>query len=191
MDTPEINYSNRAEYNVLTTNISLNELNLKRIKAGKWPSVKVFGNLQSSLFREDLFDNDEAGWITSSGVGVGVNVPIYDGGARSAQAQRSRIEIDKIKLQKTQFENAVNMQVYNAWLSYQSAKDEVTYTKNTLEITENIYNKSNIKFQEGVGSSIEVSQAETELYNAQGAYINAMYQYISSKADLDIALGKL
>jgi outer membrane protein TolC len=190
-DAPLVNYNDRAEYEVLNTNISLNELNLKRIKAGYYPTLRAFGNVQTSLQRSDLFDDTEAGWINSSGVGLAINIPIYDGGARSAQSQRSEIDINKIKLQKSQFENAVNMQVSNAWLSYKSAKKEVEFTKSTLTLTENIYQKSNIKFQEGVGSSVELSQAETELYAAQGNYINAIYQLINTKADLEIALGKL
>jgi outer membrane protein TolC len=63
--------------------------------------------------------------------------------------------------------------------------------RKSLQMNESIFERVNIKFNEGVGSSIEVSQAETSLYQAQADYINAMYDVVIAKAELDIALGDI
>ena len=63
--------------------------------------------------------------------------------------------------------------------------------KRALDISKSIYDKTLIKFREGVGSSLEVTQAESALYQAQGVYINAMYDLLSAKIDLDNATGKI
>jgi outer membrane protein TolC len=58
-------------------------------------------------------------------------------------------------------------------------------------MTQSIYDRTQIKFNEGVGSSVEITQAEGALYQAQSEYISALYDVLQSKVDLDIALGDL
>ena len=60
-----------------------------------------------------------------------------------------------------------------------------------MEVTQDIYDTTLIKFGEGVGSSLEVTQAESDLHQAQSAYINSLYDLLITKIDLDIALGEL
>ena len=191
VDKPSINYNDRAEYDVLNTNIQLNELNVKRIKAGRYPSARAFANLQSSLQRENLFDSNETGWLTSAFVGLGINLPIYDGGTISAQSERAKVNLENLKIEREDFENSIQLVAENAWLQYQSAKMEVETNKKSLEISQRIFNKSNIKFQEGIGSSIELQQAESDLYIYQNNYINAIYGQVKAAVDLLEALGKL
>ncbi|HPQ20212.1 MAG TPA: TolC family protein [Saprospiraceae bacterium] len=191
VDKPSINYNDRAEYDVLNTNIQLNELNVKRIKAGRYPSARAFANLQSSLQRENLFDSNETGWLTSAFVGLGINLPIYDGGTISAQSERAKVNLENLKIEREDFENSIQLVAENAWLQYQSAKMEVETNKKSLEISQRIFNKSNIKFQEGIGSSIELQQAESDLYIYQNNYINAIYGQVKAAVDLLEALGRL
>ena len=92
---------------------------------------------------------------------------------------------------KGEFERSVKLQVKTAYSNFKVAKKTLETRKRTLNITEGIYDKTLIKFKEGVGSSIEVTQAETQLFDAQALYVNALYDLLTSKTDLDIALGKL
>ena len=101
------------------------------------------------------------------------------------------MNIEKADLQLQEFKHSMNLQVQNARLAMINAKKSVENTSKALAIIEEIYRKAQIKFSEGVGSSVEVTQAEASLYNAQGAYISALYDLITAKTDLDIALGEL
>lgn len=83
------------------------------------------------------------------------------------------------------------LEASNAQNSLISRKKSLENRKNILELTEEIYRKTNVKFKEGVGSSVEVSQAESALYEAQANYIRAMYDVILAKTDLDVALGNI
>ena len=186
-----IDYSRRAEYDVLNTSRKLNELDLDRNKKGYLPSVRLFANASQSLQRTNLFDGNEAGLIPSVVAGMGIDIPIYDGGEKSARIQKARINIDRVDLQIDEFKRSMNMQVLNARQSLQNARKSVENTRKALTINERIYEKTQIKFREGVGSSVELTQAEASLYAAQGSYINALYDLITAKTDLDIALGTL
>ncbi len=186
-----VDYSLRAEYGLLNTSRELNELDLQRNKKGYLPSLRVFANASQSLQRRNLFDGNESGLIPTVVAGMGINVPIYDGGEKSARIQKARINIDKVDIQIDEFKRSMNMQVYNARQSLLNARKSVGNTRTALEINERIYEKTQIKFREGVGSSVELTQAEASLYAAQGSYIIALYDLVTAKTDLDIALGTL
>lgn len=191
VDTYTIDPSLRSEYKLLETAQSLNELNLKRNKAGYYPSVVGFANFQESLQRSNLFDNDQTGFLPTGVLGFSINVPIYDGGTKKAKIQKVKINMEKVELQKEEFRKGMLLQVRNAEAAYANAKRMLSNRKKALDMTQSIFDRTKIKFREGVGSSIEVTQAESSLYQAQTRYINALYDLLQAKVDLDIALGKI
>jgi len=101
------------------------------------------------------------------------------------------LEIEKTELRKREFERGMELQIRQAKTQVYNAKTSVNNAKKTLDILQNIYNKTLIKYKEGVGSSLEVSQAESALYQAQSFYINALYNLVSADTELKIASGKL
>lgn len=189
LDMP-VDVSRRAEFDVIDLGQQLNELDYKRIKAGYLPTANAFINIQESLQRNNLFNNDEAGWLPTAVVGVSIKAPIYDGGMKSAQMENVRLRIQKTDLQKQDLSRVIQLQARNAQLSIINARNMVFNTNKNLELAQKIFDKSRIKFKEGVGSSIEVTQAEADLYQAQGNYINALYDLLSAKTDYNLALAK-
>jgi outer membrane protein TolC len=185
----EINYDNRAEFAVLNTGRALNELDVERNKKAYLPSIRLFANLQGSLLRRNLFDGEESGILPTGLAGIGISLPLYDGGDKSARIQKAKISIEKTDIQIASFKNAVQLQVNNARISLINAQKSLVNTQKALAINENIYDKTQIKFREGVGSSVEITQAENSLYQAQGAYINALYDLLSAQTEWYIALG--
>lgn len=187
----DIQYSNRAEYAVIEQGEVLNEINLRGNKAGYLPSATAFLSHRQTLYRANLFNNDEAGWIPTTTAGLGINVPIYDGGERKAKIQQIKLDMEKTALEKAEFERAMTLQVRNAQLSLITARKTLDQRKRALDMTQSIYERTQIKFREGVGSSVEVTQAEGQLFEAQGAYITALFELLNAKVDLDIAKGTL
>ena len=59
-----------------------------------------------------------------------------------------------------------------------------------MELAEKIYETTQLKYREGVGSSVEINQAEQSLFDSQSNYIRSRYDLLVSKMDLDRALGK-
>lgn len=181
----------RPEMQVISKGLELNNIDLSRIKAGYLPTVRAFVNGQASLFRRNLFSNQETGFIPQSAVGLAINVPIYDGGDKSAKIQRTRLNIEKANLEKETFEKATLMEIRNSSSALANAREVVTARQNALKISQGIYDKTLIKFREGVGSSVEVIQAEASLYQAQSVYINAVYDLLTAYTDFQKAIGKI
>jgi len=178
------------DYQQIEFGIRLQELEEKRLNKSKLPTLSAFASLGENLQRMNLFDSDEAGWLPSVSAGLRLSVPIYDGNRRKALIEKNQLTVEKAQVQQQQYVDAKQMEVANAKLQYANAKKTVDNTEKVLEITNSIYNKTLIKYKEGVGSSIEVNQAESEVFAAQANYINAIYSLVNAKTDLDIALGK-
>lgn len=186
-----VNYNNRAEYAQIEMGSDLNKLNIERLKKGYLPNIMARANFNESLQRDNLFDGDAIGFIPQASVSLGINVPIYDGNQKKGQIQQAKIEQERLDIQKSEFERGVSLQVKTAQLQYLNAKKTLENRERALEIVQSIYDKTQIKFKEGVGSSIEVSQAESQLFAAQANRINALYDLLITKTNLDIALGNI
>ena len=191
MDDQSIDFNQRPEYSSILLGQELNQLNYKRIKAGYLPSARAFVNVQGSLQRNNLFDNNETGWLPTSAAGLAIDFPIFDGRLKKSQLEQVKLDIEQADIQKQDFEMVVQLQVLNAQLGMENAKNTLAQRKRNLELNQKIYDKTLIKFKEGVGSSIEVTQSEASLYSAQASYTNALYELVNARMDLDIALGKI
>lgn len=191
LDDTTIDFNNKAQYAEIEMGQQLNELNIERLERGFLPSLMARAGASESLQRNKLFDSNENGWIPTLFAGLSLNIPITDGRKKKSLIQQAEIEAERISLQKAEFERGITMQVQTSKLQYASAKETYLNAKKILELNEDIFETTQIKFSEGVGSSLEVTQAESDLFAAQSAYINALYQLLITKTDLDIALGNL
>jgi outer membrane protein TolC len=187
----KIDFGLRPEYVTINLAEELTKINIRRYRVGYFPTLYAFGSHQQNLQRNNLFDNDENPWFGVTVVGLSLNVPIFDGLDKRAKIQRARILLDKTQLQKQDFERAVTLEVRNARTAFLNARQSVETTKNSLDLAQKIYDTTQAKFRGGVGSSMEVAQAEREFYAAQANYTNALYDLLVAKTDLDKALGRI
>lgn len=185
----EIDFNNRPEYETILIGQELNEVNIKSMQSGYLPSLYGVASYQSVLQRNDLFDNNGPGFFPTTVIGLSLNVPIWDGNTRNSQIQQAKVDRDKSLIEKTEFERAVTLEVLNARLQFENAKSSVNNAKRSESLSNSIYEVAQIKFKEGVGSSLELSQAESDLFQAQSNYINALYELVEAKSALEFALG--
>lgn len=186
-----IDYNKRPEYSSILLGQQLNEINFKATRMTRYPSLVGFGNYQYQIQRTNLFESDEPGFFPVSIVGLSMNVPIYSGGATAIKEQKIKLDIEKTEIQKQQFEKSVELQIMNAYQQYLNAKEAMYAAKRQQVLAEEIYDITQIKYKEGVGSSLETSQAEREVYAAQQQYMQSLFDLVSSKISLDIATGDI
>jgi outer membrane protein TolC len=184
------NFDTRLEAQILKQSEYLNELNVKRYKMGYAPSVSAFFTNQYQIQRNNLFDKDEAGFFPITIVGASVNVPIFDGFNKDSKIKMAEIDRKKINLQLKQFELASTLELENARVAYKNAKERLSNQQKNLGLAERILNTTKVKYKEGIGSSMEITTAEQELYRTQANYMNAVYDVAVAIADLERILGK-
>jgi outer membrane protein TolC len=102
----------------------------------------------------------------------------------------AEIDRKKINLQLKQFELASTLELENARVAYKNAKERLNNQQKNLALAERILNTTKVKYKEGIGSSMEITTAEQELYRTQANYMNALYDVAVAIADLERILGK-
>ncbi len=187
----QMQIESRPEYPVIMQGIKLAELNIKRYKSTYLPSLHGFASYQQSLQRNRLFDSKDNAWFPTSNLGINFSWPLFTGFDRKAKVQRATIVYDKSKMQFAEFEMAVKLEFENAKTAYLNALLSLDARKKSLQLAEKIYETSRIKFKEGVGSSLETTSAERDLYQSQANLMEAQINLIQTKIDLDKSLGKL
>ncbi|MFM1898978.1 MAG: hypothetical protein RL577_1218 [Bacteroidota bacterium] len=190
------NPNTRLEYQLLNQSILLNEMDKKRYQMGYIPQIVGFYQHQETtqrpefnFFQSNLTPNNN--WVPSNAIGLSMRLTVFDGLKTPAKLREIDHKIEKGQNDLNQFENAAWLQYQNAKRSYELNLTQAEIQKESLDLAQDIYNKSLLKFKEGVGSSLEVTQAETELKTAQNNYLNAIYDLVLSKVDLKTAYGSL
>lgn len=178
-----------ADYKIAYNLTEQRELEMKLEKSKALPSISAFANYGTSAFRDEFnFFDSEQPWFQSSLVGVSMNVPIFSSGMRNAKTQRARIALDQAETQLKETIQNVNLQVNTAKSNYQFAIEKFENAKKNKALAERIETKNQIKFTEGLSTSFDLRQAQTQLYSAQQQYFQSMLDVINSKAEIETVL---
>ncbi len=161
-----------------------------RLEKSKFlPRLSAFVNYGTAANSDDFsFFNGDQKWYQSSVLGVSLNIPIFSSGMRSAANQRTRIALDQAKTDLEKTEQQIKLDVTTARSNYQFAIENYENSKKNLALAERIEDKNQIKFTEGLSTSFDLRQAQTQLYSAQQQYFQSMLTLINEKANLETVL---
>lgn len=183
----DIPYNNRPEMRLLEKTLELQDLNVELQKSAYLPSVyaSLAGQYQ---FQGNSFS--DGFWAPTVVLGLSATVPIYDFGGRSARVEKARLAKQKVMNQRNDINRSIQLEVVNARATFKTAADRLALSKDNLALAQRIYDTTQIKYREGVGSSIEIVQAEQALYEAQANYLSVLYDALLAKENLLLALGR-
>ncbi|MFL1011046.1 TolC family protein [Flavisericum labens] len=185
----EESVENTIDYRIAENDQRSKELLLKFEKSKALPTLTSFINGGYSAFGNEFnFNSKDQEWFGSSLLGVSLNIPIFSSLGRSAATQRARINLEKAQDDLKETEQKIQLQIASAKSDYQFAVEDYENKKQNLNLAERIEIKNQTKFFEGVGSSFELRQAQTQLYSAQQEFLQAMLDVINKKAALETAL---
>ncbi|MEI7979127.1 MAG: TolC family protein [Bacteroidota bacterium] len=182
-------YENRIEYRKLLLAEKLNNLDKKRYQYGYMPSLAAFGNYTYNTFGVE-FSNLGNKFFDGTLVGAQLTLPIFDGMRKSAQIQQVKLNAQKLSNTKKMVENLIDLDRTNAQSRYERAKEQLVIQKDNFNLAQDIYNKSSLKLKEGVGSSLELTNADNDLKQAQTNYLTSIYNWLNAQIELKRAVGK-
>ncbi|MFD2587249.1 TolC family protein [Croceitalea marina] len=162
------------------------ELELKLAKSRALPTLNAFVNYGGLSFGDNFtfFDSGQD-WFGFSTLGVDLRIPIFSSLGRSASTQRAKIAFEKAKTQLTQAQSQLMLQHESAKSDYVFAIEQYQTTKDNLNLAERIENKNQVKYAEGLATSFELRQAQTQLYTTQQEYLRSMVDVINRKTKLE------
>lgn len=185
----------RPEYQILNQSIRLGKLDKKRYQMGYLPRLVGFYQHQQmtmrpefNFFESNLTPNNS--WVPSDLFGLQVQWTLFDGLNTRSKIREVQYKIDKAEIDLSAFEKAASMEWKTAQNNYITQLDQAALQKTNMDLAQEIYEKTQLKFKEGVGSTLEMMQAETELKNAQINYLNAVYDLVIAKIDYHKSIGK-
>lgn len=191
-DSTGFQYDQRIEYSLLETQRRANVYNLKRYHMAGLPSLSAFMNYGKNAGRSDFdfFDKDQP-WFTTWIVGLSLNVPIFDGFQRRSRVTQAKLAVEKNDIQLEGLRQTIDLQIAQSKTSLRNNVINLSSQEDNMKLAEKIFDVTKKKYEQGVGSNIEVMNAESDLKEAQTNYFSALYDAIISKIDYQKAVGKL
>ncbi len=186
IDTP-FSIENNVDYKLVNNLNEQRYFELKLAKSRALPTLNAFANYGTAAFSDSFtFLNGDQQWFDSSILGFDLSIPIFSSLKRSASTQRAKIALEKAKTQLTETQESIRLQLEKAKSDYLLAIEQYATTQQNLNLAERIEQKNQIKYKEGIASSFELRQAQTQLYAAQQEYLQSMVDVINTKTELEV-----
>ena len=169
------------ELQLLQTRRELAERQKKMIRQGYLPSLNLTGNLMFTTFtdkaRHWLHSGPSNVWYRSSGIGLTLRVPIFDGLDKRAKTRKANIDIANVKLSYENLLKNLQTKYLNATNELMNCRRNFIKQKDNYLLAEDVYRVTSDRYREGIASMTEVLQDEMSMSSAQNQYVNAHYVY--------------
>ena len=188
----DLDLENHIDYKIINTQLQAQKLIIKNEQAGYLPNLSAFYNYgkNTSTDVSNVYKSNVP-WFKSSMIGLKVSMPIFTGFNRRSKIQQEKINYKKIEDQKYNTEQNLKKDLSISHNTLVNAKENYENDLKGLEIAKRIYERTLIKFNEGVSTSTELSNNEEQYLNSHTAYIKSTLNLLNSKVAFDKALGQL
>ena len=182
-------FENTTDFKIALNNLKSKELLLKLEKSKALPSLDAFinGTYIGNGNRFNFLDKSQK-WFGASLFGINMSIPIFSSLGRSASTKKAKINVEKSQRDLLTTRQEIEIEIKRAENEFNFAQQNLQIKNQALSLARKIEQKNQIKFSEGISSSFELSQAQTQLYNAQKEYIEAMLDVLNKHISLDILL---
>ena len=182
---------NNIDIRIADNNVKSEALKLKLEKSKALPKVNAFINrTYTGNSNEFTFTERDQKWYRSSLMGLNVKIPIFSSLGRNANTQKARISLNQAITQLEETQTKVRIEVNTALNEYQLSIDNYFTEKENLRLAENIVEKNQTKYFEGMIQSFELRMAQIQLYTAQSNFVNAIKKVITNKITLETLLNQ-
>ena len=187
--TKEFKVENHIDYTLITTNTRLMQLNHKKEKFSFLPSVNLFFNHQQQNMN-NKFDAFSGGkYYPATVLGASVRLPILTSGSRLAKMSQAKIEWEKALNQQKEAEQGLIYKSQLANSNLETAHETYLNQKENMDLAKKIHDKTVKKYNEGMVSSMELSQAQNQYLTAEGKYIKSLLDLFTAKSELKKSYG--
>ena len=178
--------SNNVDLKIAANNKASEALLLRLERAKALPTLRAFlnGNYTGNSDTFTFLEPNQK-WFASSLFGVNLNIPIFSSLGRAASTQKAKIALAQANNNLELTEQQVALEFQQALNDFELSIKNYNTSKSNLALATRIEAKNKVKFLEGMASSFELRQAQTQLYSAQNQYLNALKEVIVNKVNLE------
>ena len=164
------------DFKTIQTQIDIKGLDIKNQRALAMPRLSAFLTYDYAYFGQNWSDLVKT---EGSMLGVALSIPIFSSGQRSAQLKQKKLELTKLNVEKQMVEQSLKRDLFVAKANLENAQKQFLNARESKTISERIYKKSLVKFQNGLLNSLELSQNEGNMTEAVINYNNAAMNYFN------------
>jgi outer membrane protein TolC len=179
LSSPEFDVKNSIDYKMISDQEKVSSLLLKRQQSKQLPTI-------SGFYRHQEQSNMPAfNFAVKDIIGVTLSLPIMTSGLRNANIGMAKYDLMKARLNKENIEQGLILEFETARSSYQTAFSNFTTNKESMLLSKKVYDKTVIKYKEGVSTSFELTQNQAQYLTAESNYYNSVLSLLNDQAKLD------
>jgi outer membrane protein TolC len=177
--TKDFKVENNNDYKLMETQEKLSGLNVKLQKSSLLPDIVGF------YTHEENFNKNSFSFTPPNMVGVSVNIPLFGSGMKLAKISQAKIGLEKAKNSKEQVSLGLQITFSDAKSSFITAFERYQTNKKNILLAEKIYNKSLVKYKEGIIGSMELTQSQNQYLLTQSNYYTSVIELTTAKSKLE------
>ncbi|MBI1285985.1 MAG: hypothetical protein GC178_00215 [Flavobacteriales bacterium] len=183
--TMDLDLNNNIAYDLVKQDVVMHGYLVKLEEAKYYPRLNAFFDYKRQAYRQkfDFFDFSKS-WYPQTLWGVKLTVPIWDNLGAAASMKKAKLEQQKIKNKLADMEQALTLQAITAKDNFRSALEQLEVSQENIELASRIQQKTLVKYQEGLATSMELTTAENQLIQAQAEYVNTLFSAMDAKLEL-------
>lgn len=169
---------------------------LRAANAGRLPTLAAFGSASYTGNDMEPFmglgggDDSRYFWTHPISVGVQLSVPIFAGLTRMNRSRELKNQLSQITLQRVYARQQLDVQVRSALNDLLTARATMFAQEKTVEQARKAYRISDTRYRAGAGTILELNSAQLAQTQAQLNYSQAIYDYLTAKAEYDRIVGR-
>ncbi|NEQ73513.1 MAG: TolC family protein [Okeania sp. SIO2C9] len=185
-------FQNRAELEQQLVQRDLSDEQRKLALSAVRPSLNFFATYNVlALTTDNLSPFAARGWADGTTVGFNFRWNFFDGGAARAAARQSILDQDIAENRFEQVRNQVRREVEEAFFGLEASFENISTAELGVEQAREALRLARLRFQAGVGTQLEVIDAETDLTRAENNLLTAIIDYNRSLSELQRAVSNL
>jgi len=184
LSTP-LELNNNIDYQMMITQQLLSKKQIDLVKMNCLPVITGFYSNTQKVLRPD-FDMTPRNLI-----GLQMNIPIFASGMRKAQLDRAKINYESTLNNKALLTDQLLIQEKQLRFNLTTAIEQYDLQKNNVEVSKRVYDNLNLKYQQGLVSSLDLTTANNNYLQAETNYITAMMQLLQAEMALNKLLNTL
>lgn len=185
----KLDLENNLQYDLIKQDVKMHGYLVKLQEAKYYPRLNAFFDYKHQAFRDefDFFDFDKS-WYPQTLWGVKLSVPIWDNLGGLASINKAKLEQQKVKNRLADTEQALKLQEITAKADFTSALEQLETSDKNIALATRIKEKTLIRYQEGLATSMELTTAENQLIQAQTEYISTLFMAMDAKIQMKVVL---
>ena len=185
-----LDYSKRIEYQQMQTSLTLQNTEISYYRWSFLPTLSAYYDYEP-LFQNDQFaDLYEKNYPTQV-IGLKLTIPIFQGLNRIENLSKAKIQYKRLQLGMEYLKSGISTEYTQALAAYVSNLNELKIAKTNITVAKDIFNTVKFQYDKGIKAYLEVIVSETDLRTAELNYLDVLFRVLSSKMDLEKALGDI